>query len=211
MDETPVDYLAPGHAERPNRAICGRAAGPVVMCFTAGKPAGRRNALGNIIPCGLQRNGAVSDGYSAYRAFANRATGTIELAGCWAHVRRKFHEALEQSPKTAGWMMRHQHLYRVEASLREQRATAPDCAEPFAPIKAGPSSSVCNAPWSGSRAADAICPRACWASPSDYALGQWKTLEVYLADGRVEIDNNLVENAIRPTAPRGQKNWLLRG
>jgi hypothetical protein len=44
----------------------------------------------------------------------------------------------------------------------------------------------------------------------DYAVGQWKALEVYLADGRVEIDNNLVENAIRPTA-LGKKNWLFVG
>ena len=44
----------------------------------------------------------------------------------------------------------------------------------------------------------------------DYALGQWPTLEVFLADGRIEIDNNLVENAIRPTA-LGKKNWLFIG
>jgi len=44
----------------------------------------------------------------------------------------------------------------------------------------------------------------------DYALGQWRTLEIYLTDGRVEIDNNLVENAIRPTAI-GKKNWLFVG
>jgi len=44
----------------------------------------------------------------------------------------------------------------------------------------------------------------------DYALGQWTTLEVYLGEGRVEIDNNLVENAIRPTAI-GKKNWLFIG
>jgi transposase len=44
----------------------------------------------------------------------------------------------------------------------------------------------------------------------DYALSQWSSLEVYLADGRVEIDNNLVENAIRPTA-LGKKNWLFVG
>jgi hypothetical protein len=44
----------------------------------------------------------------------------------------------------------------------------------------------------------------------DYALGQWRTLEIYLDDGRVEIDNNLVENAIRPTAI-GKKNWLFIG
>jgi hypothetical protein len=44
----------------------------------------------------------------------------------------------------------------------------------------------------------------------DYALGQWSTLEIFLQDGRVEIDNNLVENAIRPTAV-GKKNWLCMG
>ena len=44
----------------------------------------------------------------------------------------------------------------------------------------------------------------------DYALGQWPALTVYLEDGRVEIDNNLVENAIRPTAI-GKKNWLFVG
>ena len=43
-----------------------------------------------------------------------------------------------------------------------------------------------------------------------YALGQWESLEVYLKDGRIEIDNNLVENAIRPTA-LGKKNWLFFG
>ena len=42
----------------------------------------------------------------------------------------------------------------------------------------------------------------------NYARGQWSTLQVYLGDGRVEIDNNLVENAIRPTA-LGKKNWLF--
>jgi len=44
----------------------------------------------------------------------------------------------------------------------------------------------------------------------DYALGQWSTLEIFLSDGRIEIDNNLVENAIRPTAI-GKKNWLFVG
>jgi hypothetical protein len=43
-----------------------------------------------------------------------------------------------------------------------------------------------------------------------YTLGQWDGLVVYLGDGRVEIDNNLVENSIRPTAI-GKKNWLFVG
>jgi len=53
-------------------------------------------------------------------------------------------------------------------------------------------------------------PQSPLGSAMDYALGQWRTLEIYLADGRVEIDNNLVENAIRPTAI-GKKNWLFIG
>lgn len=43
-----------------------------------------------------------------------------------------------------------------------------------------------------------------------YASGQWESLEVYLQDAQIEIDNNLVENAIRPTA-LGKKNWLFFG
>ncbi len=53
-------------------------------------------------------------------------------------------------------------------------------------------------------------PQSLLGMAIDYALGQWRTLEIYLADGRVEIDNNLVENAIRPTAI-GKKNWLFFG
>ena len=43
-----------------------------------------------------------------------------------------------------------------------------------------------------------------------YALGQWESLEIYLQDAQIEVDNNLVENAIRPTA-LGKKNWLFFG
>jgi hypothetical protein len=50
----------------------------------------------------------------------------------------------------------------------------------------------------------------CCSNAIDYALGPWATLQVYLNDGRVEIDSNLVENAIRPTAI-GKKNWLFVG
>ena len=55
-----------------------------------------------------------------------------------------------------------------------------------------------------------ILPKSQLGRAIDYALGQWTGLRVYLDDGRVEIDNNLVENAIRPTAI-GKKNWLFIG
>jgi hypothetical protein len=53
-------------------------------------------------------------------------------------------------------------------------------------------------------------PQSALGKAISYALGQWNSLEVYLKDGTIEIDNNLVENAIRPTA-LGKKNWLFFG
>lgn len=56
----------------------------------------------------------------------------------------------------------------------------------------------------------AILPKSSLGKAVGYALKEWSKLEVYLGDGRVEIDNNLVENAIRPTK-LGAKNWLFIG
>jgi transposase len=55
-----------------------------------------------------------------------------------------------------------------------------------------------------------ILPQSSLGKAIGYALGQWESLEVYLKDGTIEIDNNLLENAIRPTA-LGKKNWLFFG
>ena len=81
--------------------------------------------LDNLVP--VDFTGTIQcDGYAGYGAFADRRSGEagpILLAGCWAHVRRKFHDALEQSPRPAGWLLRQiHHLYRVEAQLRAHRA-----------------------------------------------------------------------------------------
>lgn len=208
VDETPVDYLAPGHGTTKQGYLwtCSRPGGDVFYRWETSRAA---ECLGNIIPVDFK--GTVqSDGYSAYRAFANRRNGTIELAGCWAHVRRKFHEALESSPKTAGWMMRQiQHLYRVEARLREQRA-GPKLREAVRAHESRPIVQRLERALLRLKSSRKHLPQSLLGIALDYALGQWKTLEVYLADGRVEIDNNLVENAIRPTA-LGKKNWLFIG
>jgi transposase len=210
VDETPVDYLEPGNGKTKQGYLwtCSRPGGDVVYRWETSRAAA---CLDNIIP--VDFNGTVQcDGYSAYRAFANGRSG-IELAGCWAHVRRKFHEALEQSPKTAGWILRQiQNLYRVEAWLRESRrgGTGPELR---AAIRASGSKPIV------ARIEHALVrlksrgrhlPQSLLGIAIDYALGQWRTLDVYLDDGRVEIDNNLVENAIRPTAI-GKKNWLFMG
>ena len=208
VDETPVDYLEPGNGKTKQGYLwtCSRPGGDVFYRWETSRAA---VCLDNIIP--VDFDGTVQcDGYSAYRAFANGRNGRIELAGCWAHVRRKFHEALEQSPKTAGWFLRQiQHLYRVEARLRRQKAgpqlrTAIRCSE-SKPVVQRIERALIQLKSSGRH-----LPQSLLGLAMDYALGQWRTLDVYLDDGRVEIDNNLVENAIRPTA-LGKKNWLFVG
>ena len=51
-----------------------------------------------------------------------------------------------------------------------------------------------------------VLPQSLTGKACQYALGQWSNMSVYLQDGRLQIDNNLLENAIRPSAI-GKKNW----
>ncbi len=165
--------------------------------------------LQELIP--LQFSGTIQcDGYSAYRAFANERGPAIQLAGCWAHVRRKFYEAREFSPRPANWFLRQiQQLYRVEAHLREQRA-GPRLRQALRASHSRPVLQRIQRALVALKRSGRHLPQSVLGQAIDYALGQWSTLEIYLANGRVEIDNNLVENAIRPTAI-GKKNWLFIG
>lgn len=208
VDETPVDYLEPGNGKTKQGYLwtCSRPGGDVFYRWETSRAAA---CLDNIIPVDFK--GTVQcDGYSAYRSFAQGRNGTIELAGCWAHVRRKFHEALEQAPKTAGWLLRQiQHLYRVEARLREQKA-GPELRAALRASESKPTIERLERALIRLKKSGRHLPQSLLGGAMDYALGQWRTLDVYLGDGRVEIDNNLVENAIRPTA-LGKKNWLFMG
>jgi len=208
VDETPVDYLEPGHGKTKQGYLwtCSRPGGDVFYRWETSRAA---TCLNNIIP--VHFTGTVQcDGYSAYRSFAQGRNGTIELAGCWAHVRRKFFEAMEQSPKPAGWIVRQiQHLYQVEARLREQRA-GPRLREAVRAHQSKPVVERMKRALVRLKSSGRYLPQSLLGIAIDYALGQWQTLAVYLGDGRVEIDNNLVENAIRPTA-LGKKNWLFMG
>ena len=150
------------------------------------------------------------DGYTAYRTFANNHRQPIVLAGCWAHVRRKFYEARESSPRLAGWLLGQiQRLYRIEARLREHRA-GPNLRAAVRASESRPIVKRIERALVKLKVGGRQLPQSPLGTAMAYTLGQWPTLEVYLADGRVEIDNNLVENAIRPTAI-GKKNWLFVG
>ena len=208
VDETPINYLEPGHG-RTKQGYFWTASRPQGDVFFHWETSRATACLNQVVPRTFTGT-LQSDGYAAYRAFVNGRGSIITLAGCWAHVRRKFYEASETSPQTSGWLLRQiQHLYRVEANLRERHA-GPRLRQAVRVSHSRPIVTRLEKILLRLKASGRYLPQSCLGQAIDYALGQWRTLAVYLQDGRVEIDNNLVENAIRPTA-LGKKNWLFIG
>lgn len=209
IDETPIEYLEPGHGRTRQGYFwtCSRPAGGVFYCWHTSRAAA---CLEEIVP--LDFTGTVQcDGYISYDCFARRRpAGAITLAGCWAHVRRGFHEARAELPKITAWVLRQmQHLYRIESGLREQGA-GPALRQAVRAHQSRPVVERLGRVWERLKARRQILPGSGLGRAVRYALGEWASLQIYLKDGRVEIDNNLVENAIRPTAI-GKKNWLFIG
>ena len=207
IDETPVRYLAPGNgktkqgylwtANRPGVAVAYR--------WETGRAAA---CLENLVP--VDFTGTLQcDGYSAYDAFAKTRKG-IGLAGCWAHARRKFFEARETGSRPTNWFLRQiGHLYRIEAHLREKRCS-PRLREVIRTQESRPILQRLKRAGLRLRQNNRHLPQSPLIKAIDYTLGQWAGLEVFVEEGRVDIDNNSVENAIRPTA-LGKKNWMFIG
>jgi transposase len=208
VDETPINYLDPGNGKTRQGYLWtgSRPGGDVFFRWETSRAAA---CLDNIIPVNFA--GTIQcDGYSAYRSFATDRKGSVTLAGCWAHVRRKFFESLESSPRTAAWIMRQlQHLYLIESRLRAVKA-GPRLRQAVRVHQSRPIVQRVERALLRLKASGRHLPQSPLATAMDYALGQWTSLQVFLKDGRIEIDNNLVENAIRPTAI-GKKNWLFIG
>ncbi len=208
IDETPVEYLEPGYGKTKQGylwTIC-RPRQDVFYWWNTSRAAA---CLEEFVPKDFK--GTVQcDGYNAYPCFAHGRHGTITLAGCWAHARRGFYEAREESPKISGWFLRQiQNLYRIESVLRDQKA-GPALREAVRAHQSRPIIERIGRALVRFKTTARFLPKSFLGQAIDYARGQWSALQVYLADGRVEIDNNLVENAIRPTA-LGKKNWLFVG
>jgi hypothetical protein len=165
--------------------------------------------LEKIVP--LDFTGVIQrDGYAAYESFARGRGGRITQAGCWTHVRRKFHEALGQAPKQAALVLHiMQNLYNTERRLRKTRA-GPKLRALTRSIESKPVTQRLHSLLLLWKSKDAFLPQSAMGQAVEYALGQWKVLLYYLSDGRVEVDTNRVENAIRPTAV-GKRNWLFVG
>ncbi len=208
IDETPIRYLCPGYGKTKLGYLwtCRNPQGDAWYSWELGRGAA---CLERIVPKDFVGK-LQCDAYAAYMAFARMRQGQIELAGCLAHARRNFVDAKPSTPQQACWiLLQMQHLYRIEERLREQRA-GPQLREAVRSSEARPILERLGKLLNKLKAKGCHLPQSAMGKAIDYALNQWEMLCVYLADGRVEIDNNLVENAIRPTAV-GKKNWLFIG
>lgn len=148
-----------------------------------------------------------TDGYDGYNAAVS--AGQLTHAGCWAHARRKFSEAVKaQGKNKKGGTAHHglaliQKLYKVEKAVRT--ATA---AERFAyrQQQARPVLDKLR-DWLDETLPN-VPPQSATGKALNYLHNEWKKLRRYLDDGRLEIDNNGAENTIRPFVV-GRKNWLF--
>ena len=147
-----------------------------------------------------------TDAYAGYDAMPQFNAG-ITMTGCWAHVRRKFVDAQAVENEEASWFLGQiQRLYAIERFCRvseltpEERLAMRAHAIPI--LEAIKARMIAVSP--------TLTPRNVLQKAIHYTLKQWDELIVYTQDGILEIDNNLVENIIRPIA-LGRKNYLFAG
>ena len=147
-----------------------------------------------------------TDGYNVYDEIGQWET--ITLLGCMAHARRYFDKSLPNDKKRSEEMLALiQGLYKIEALARDNHYL---CEERYnlRQKEAVPILDEIKA-WLDTTALQ-VLPKSVLGKAIGYMLGRWKYLKRYVEDGRFEIDNNLIENAIRPVA-LGRKNYLFAG
>ena len=204
-DETPIGVQSKETKGRNHQGYefqYSRPGGPVVFDFRMSRaregPAEFLGAYDGILQC---------DGYQGYEKIG--APGMVR-AGCLAHARRKFNDALKVNPQNreaAAVLVLMGKLYAVEKEARHADATPERRLKMrrerslalFEELKIKIEQIVLHA-----------LPSSKLGEACQYALNQWPRLKVFLEDGRVEIDQNLCENAMRPVAI-GRKNWLHIG
>jgi transposase len=145
------------------------------------------------------------DGYAGYRPLAEK--GGVRLAFCWAHVRRRFYElaAAGPAPIANETLRRIASLYAVEADIRGQAA---DERRRVRQERSRPIIDALHA-WLKAQL-ERVSQKGKLAEAIRYALARWDGLSLFLDDGRVEIDSNIVERSIRPIA-LNRKNALFAG
>ncbi|MDF2115180.1 IS66 family transposase, partial [Roseiarcaceae bacterium H3SJ34-1] len=145
------------------------------------------------------------DGYAGYRQIAGG--NRVQLAFCWAHVRRRFYElaAAGPAPIASEALQRIAGLYAIEDQIRGQ---TPDqrCI-----VRREHSQPIIDAlqPWLREKLS-LLSQKTKLAEAIRYALSRWEGLTRFIDDGRIEIDSNTVERLIKPIA-LNRKNALFAG
>jgi transposase len=208
-DDTPIPVLDPGRGRtktgrlwvyaRDDRPWCGPDPPAVVYLYSPDRRSERPAVH-------LARfKGVVQvDGYPGFERL--RSDG-IQLAACWAHARRKFYEVHQAtgSPIAAEALRRIAELYAIEKAIWGQPA---DARRQTRQTRSLPLIEAIKT-WLATEF-NRIPPRSSLADAIRYALTRWSTLCLFLDDGRIELDNNTVERAIRPIA-LSRKNALFAG
>lgn len=147
-----------------------------------------------------------TDGYAGYGPIA-RKNNMLHLA-CMAHARRKFEKALKNDTKRAEFVLKKmQLLYEIERKCRDKN-TCTEVRKRYRQLYARPVLNEIEA-WLKQNITE-VLPKSAIGNAIAYTLNLWPRLKSYPDDGKYEIDNNLIENAVRPLA-LGRKNYLFAG
>jgi transposase len=209
-DDTPVPVLSPGKGRtrtgrlwayvRDHRPSAGPDPPAVVYRYSPDRKAERPHAHLRSFSGILQ-----ADAYSGFTPLY--ADGRIVEAACWAHARRKYYDvyAADRSPTAAEALARIGKLYAIEREIRgqppgvrleaRQSRSAPVLAELRAWLRTMHASLSAKSPLAGA---------------IQYTLTRWAALIRYIEDGRIELDNNAAERAIRALV-LGRRNYLFAG
>jgi hypothetical protein len=204
-DETPVATLSPGDGKTHRSYIWAYAAGrfedlkAVVFDFCESRSGEHnRQFLGD------WRGSLVTDDYSGYKYLFQNG---IEEVGCMAHARRKFFDLHEhnKSPMAQTALEYIQQLYAIE---REAQDLSTEERWRLRQSRGKPVAAQMHEWLINHRLK--IADGSAAAKAMDYSIKRWDALVRYLDDGQLPIDNNHIENTIRPIA-LGKKNWLFAG
>lgn len=151
-----------------------------------------------------------ADGYEVYQSFC-ASTGAT-LVACWAHARRKFVKAELTFPKEANKALEFiRALYQVEANIKENSTEHSLGAQEIQAIRqeeAVPIIRDFKNYLLAVMAEPTTLPKSSLCEACSYALNRWDALGTYTTNGILDIDNNKIEQQIRPVT-LGRKNWLF--
>jgi len=205
-DETEVKMLKPGHGKTITGYVTGYAGDadhPFV--FYDFRPSRSRDGPEEMLAD--YRGYLQTDGYVVYTSLVRHSAGCLVDVACWAHGRRGFEEALPTTnhPLVHEAMVWTQQLYDIEDRAQEMSA---EDRRALRQAEALPILAKMKARFDEVR--PTLRPTSKLAEAIDYVLNRWDAFVRYTSDGRIRIDNNVIERLLRPIAI-GRKNYLFFG